>query len=168
VPPPAAAIGVASTPPANPATPAANANASGLAAWQASSAAQSATPRGEVTLAMQTESLGRVQVRASLHDNLVGATLAVDRPEVHSFLAAQMPALERSLAAKQIAMGSLNLQQGGAGGNGQAMPQFNPPPQARSNAPRPAASDPAPAPTPSAVAVPLASSVGGTLLNLRV
>lgn len=144
------------------------ANPQGMAAWQSTSAAQSAAPRGELTLAMQTDALGTVQVRASLHNNLVGATVAVDRPEVHTFLATQMPALERSLAAKQIQMGSLNLQQNGAGNSGgQAMPQSGAQPQPRNYSVR---SQPAPAAAPAAP-IPLAdvpaSATGGSLLNLR-
>lgn len=111
--------GPASTPLANsaPAAPAHPAPAAGMASWQAASASNAlqAAPGREMKVSLQSDTLGSVQLHASLHDNVLGATIAVDRPEIHNFLATQMPALERTLEARQLQVGSLQLQQQAAG-----------------------------------------------------
>src|SRR6185312_14322599 len=88
----------AATPPAAN-TPAAPGHSAALATWQTASnaAALDATPTREISVAMHSDDLGAVQLHASLHDNVLGAAIAVDRPEVHNWLAAQLPELQRNL-----------------------------------------------------------------------
>ncbi len=91
--------------------------------WQAASAQAALSAQGnhQVTLNVHTDTLGTVQLHASLQSNVLGATLAVDRPDVHQWLSTQLPLLEQTLAAKQIQVGNLQLQaQTSGGGSGGA------------------------------------------------
>lgn len=118
---------------AAPAAPAANAptSAAVMAGWQQASAqaALSAPANHQVTLNVHTDALGTVQLHATMQNNVLGATLAVDRPEVHHWLSAQLPALEQTLAARQVQVGSLQLQAQTAGGGGGSASRQSPQPQ---------------------------------------
>ncbi|MGH9412368.1 MAG: flagellar hook-length control protein FliK [Terriglobales bacterium] len=106
------------------------------AGWQTASAhaALGAQSNREINLAVSTDQLGTVQLRASMQNNVLGATLAAASQDAHRYLTAQLPVLEQTLAARQVQVGNLQLVQphtGGQGGNagssqGQAQPQAPP------------------------------------------
>ncbi|MGH9418201.1 MAG: flagellar hook-length control protein FliK [Terriglobales bacterium] len=102
-----------------------------LHAWQATTALQAATPNGRLDVALHSDALGTVQVNAALHNNVLGATLVVDRPDVHHWLAGQLPALERTLTARQLTVTNLQLQQQTAGNSGGGASQTPQQPPAR-------------------------------------
>jgi flagellar hook-length control protein FliK len=154
--PPAAAAPAASAP-LRPAPPS-------LAPWQAQAAHTAlAAPLQQTTLALHSDTLGSVQIHADLRDSLLGATITVDRPELHTALAGQLPALERTLANRQLQVGSLQLQQQATGG--QSGQQGG---SAADRRPQPSAYVP---PAPPAVAQPQLSDnaprTGSGRLNLR-
>jgi hypothetical protein len=72
----------------------------------------------EMKVGVQTPELGKVEVRATLRDNAVGATLSVERPEVQRMIAAELPALHRSLDRQQVELQSVSLMNAGAGDSG--------------------------------------------------
>ncbi|HWG36355.1 MAG TPA: hypothetical protein VN690_01420, partial [Terriglobales bacterium] len=103
---------------------------------------------------------------AAMHDNVLGATLSVDRPETHTLLSAALPGLERDLNARQVQVGALQLQQQaagntGGGGGSQTPADAQPAPSLLPNFDRPAAL--------AASKLPdlLPPATGGNLLNLR-
>jgi flagellar hook-length control protein FliK len=135
-----------------------------LAPWQAQAARTAlAVPLQQTTLALHSDTLGSVQIHANLRDSLLGATITVDRPELHTALAGQLPVLEHTLASRQLQVGSLQLQQQATGGQ-----SGQPGGSAYDRQPRPAAYVP-PAP-PAAATAPLhddAPRTGPGRLNLR-
>ncbi|MGH9466331.1 MAG: flagellar hook-length control protein FliK [Terriglobales bacterium] len=120
----------------------------------------------EMTVAVRSDSLGTVQVHASLQNNVLGATLSADRADVHHWLSAQLPALEQTLTARQMQVGSLQLQaQTSTGGNaGNAPTPGQPQSQGRSFAP---ARMPAPNEAEETAVELIPTPHGGSRLNLR-
>ncbi|MGH9394462.1 MAG: flagellar hook-length control protein FliK [Terriglobales bacterium] len=140
-------------------------HAAALATWQSASVgnALSAAAGQQVQLAVRSDALGTVQLHATMHDNLLGATLAVDRPETHALLSATLPGLERTLNARQIQVGALQLQQQGAGNAGGNQARTPPQPKPQAAIPRLAQSS---SPAVASVPVPM-PLLAGKRLNLR-
>jgi flagellar hook-length control protein FliK len=79
----------------------------------------------EMHIAMQTDLLGTVDLRATMHQSTLTATISVQRSDVQSLLANELPALQHALADKnfhveQIAV--LNNSVGGRHGSGGRQP----------------------------------------------
>ena len=53
-------------------------------------------------VAFNSESLGTVSLRATLHHGEIGAVIQVSNREAHSALVAELPALERSLGDRGV------------------------------------------------------------------
>ncbi|HVB40306.1 MAG TPA: flagellar hook-length control protein FliK [Terriglobales bacterium] len=155
-----AAAAVAAAVPSRPAPPP-------LAPWQAQAARTAlAVPLQQTTLALHSATLGSVQIHADLRDSLLGATITVDRPELHAALAGQLPVLERTLANRQLQVGSLQLQQQATGG--QSGQQGGSAADRRPQSAVPVA--PVPSAPPAAARPPLSDSAphtGSGRLNLR-
>jgi hypothetical protein len=118
-----------------------------------------------MTAAVHTDALGTLQVKASLHNNVLGATLSADRPETHAWLSNELPGLQQTLT-RQFQVGSMQLSaqlQNQAGSHGGAAPQTPARPIPAAGLARPAAAAPAPALPDLSLAAP-----GGGRLNLRV
>jgi len=64
---------------------------------------------GELRVALQTERLGSVELRARISGDDLGAAITVERKDAHAVLATELPALERSLAEKQFHVQQLSL-----------------------------------------------------------
>ena len=78
--------------------------------------------RSEMRVAMDTEKLGAVELRAHLVGNEVAAAITVERREAHAALAGELPALQQALSEKQLRIeqvtllhGSFNATAGDAG-----------------------------------------------------
>lgn len=93
-----------------------------LQAWNGgdnpqAAAAQSAHLLGrlgatEMNIALQGEALGTVQVRAHLSGDQVGASIAVERHDVHALLASDLPSLHQGLTERQLRLESVSVFQG--------------------------------------------------------
>jgi len=143
-------------------------NTAALSHWQAASVvnALSAAPGQQVQLAVHSDGLGTVQLHATMRDNVLGATLSVDRPEAHTLLSAGLPGLERDLSARQVQVGTLQLQQqaagnAGSGGGSQTPAEAQAPPSLLRRF------DPPAAPATAVLPDLLPPLTGGSLLNLR-
>lgn len=68
----------------------------------------------EMNVALRTEGLGAVQVRAHVTGDQVGAAITVERHDAHSALANDLPALHQALSERQLRVENLSLQQGSA------------------------------------------------------
>lgn len=73
--------------------------------------AQSAT-HSEMRIAMQTDRLGAVELRAHVTGDGVGAAITVEKRDAHAALAAELPALQQALSEKHLRVDQLNLMQG--------------------------------------------------------
>src|SRR5262249_45650012 len=74
--------------------------------------AQSAT-HSEMRIAMQTDRLGTVELRARVTGDEVGAAIAVEKRDAHAALAAELPALQQALSERHLRVEHLSLLQGG-------------------------------------------------------
>jgi len=148
-----------------------HAAATGAAPWQSATtraALSTALQQHPIHVAMHSDALGTVQVEAALHHNGVGALLSADRSDTHTWLGQQLPALERTLAAKQVQVGSLQMQQQGAGAGGSQPQSGNGRPDsgpALPALPRPTAAAAAPSPLAAEAGAP--PSVLRGRLNIR-
>jgi hypothetical protein len=120
-----------------------------------------------MTAALHTDALGTLQVKASLHNNVLGATLSADRPETHAWLATEMPGLQQTLT-RQFQVGSMQLSaqlqhQSGSPGGGGSAPQTPARPASASALAPPVAAAAAPV-----MPEPALAAAGGGRLNLRV
>ena len=90
--------------------------------------------RSEVHLALHND-WGQVDIRARWVEGGLGATITVDRGELGSSLASQLPSLERSLQQHNLPVHALSLESGGPGAGsrdpGHAHQQHAPPGLAR-------------------------------------
>jgi hypothetical protein len=68
----------------------------------------------EMNVALRTEGLGAVQVRAHVTGDQVGAAITVERHDAHAALANDLPALHQALSERQLRVENLSLQQGSA------------------------------------------------------
>ena len=93
----------------------------------------------EMRIALQTDKLGNVELRARIAGDDVGAAITVERRDAHAALAVELPALQQALAAKQLRVdqvallhGSLNAATGDARHGGQQ--QMSPSPRMQGTA----------------------------------
>jgi len=63
-------------------------------------------------IAMQTDRLGNVELRARVTGDEVGAAIAVEKRDAHAALAAELPTLQQALSEKQLRVDQLNLLHG--------------------------------------------------------
>ncbi len=66
---------------------------------------------GNQHLALQGDALGAVQVRAHVSGDQVGATITVERHDVHAVLTSDLPALHQALNERQLRLENVSLQQ---------------------------------------------------------
>lgn len=92
----------------------------GLHAWdavqndEAPRSVSLASPN-ELHLSVHTAELGRVDLHATLHGDVVGATISVQKSDAGAAIAAGLPHLEHILHEQQIPVSHLSLTQGGSG-----------------------------------------------------
>lgn len=92
----------------------------GLRAWNAGEGLQAQVTssvqlleklgRSEMNIALQAEALGAVQVHAHVSGDQVGASITVDRHDVHALLASDLPSLHQALGDRQLRFDSISLQ----------------------------------------------------------
>jgi hypothetical protein len=82
--------------------------------------------QGEIRIAMQTDKLGAIELRAHVSGDEVGAAIMVEKHDAHAALAVELPALQQALSEKQLRVdqvaltqGSLHSTTGDAGANAQ-------------------------------------------------
>ena len=63
----------------------------------------------EMHLAMQTDLLGSIDLRATIHQSGLMATIGVQRAEVQSLLASELPALQHALAEKSLQVAQISV-----------------------------------------------------------
>jgi flagellar hook-length control protein FliK len=68
-----------------------------------------AAGRSEMRIAMDTERLGPVELRAHMVGDQVGAAITVEKRDAHSMLAAELPALQQALSDKQLRVEQVTL-----------------------------------------------------------
>jgi flagellar hook-length control protein FliK len=68
-----------------------------------------AAGRSEMRIAMDTERLGPVELRAHMVGDQVGAAITVEKRDAHSMLAVELPALQQALSDKQIRVEQVTL-----------------------------------------------------------
>src|SRR5262249_29676532 len=71
-----------------------------------------AANHSELRIAMDTDKLGAVELRAHLSGDEVGAAIAVERRDAHAVLAVELPALQQSLNEKQLRVEQVTLLHG--------------------------------------------------------
>jgi flagellar hook-length control protein FliK len=96
----------------------------GLQAWNGGERASASTASSdrvtgslagaEMNVALRTEGLGAVQVRAHVTGDQVGASITVERHDAHAALANDLPALHQALSERQLRVENVFLQQGSA------------------------------------------------------
>jgi hypothetical protein len=96
----------------------------GLQAWNGGERASASTASSdrvtgslagaEMNVALRTEGLGAVQVRAHVTGDQVGAAITVERHDAHAALTNDLPALHQALSERQLRVENLSLQQGSA------------------------------------------------------
>ncbi len=69
-----------------------------------------------MNVALRTEGLGAVQVRAHVTGDQVGAAITVERHDAHAALTSDLPALHQALSERQLCLENVSLQQGSAHG----------------------------------------------------
>ena len=83
----------------------------------------------EMHVSMDTDLLGSIDLRAVMHQGSLSATIAVQRPDVQSLLVNELPALQHSLAEKNLQVGQISVTAGSVGS--EANPQEQTPPDRR-------------------------------------
>jgi hypothetical protein len=66
----------------------------------------------QVRIAMQADQLGQVELHATVHGQLVGAAITVEKKEAHAAMAAEMPSLQQALEQRQLRVGEVVFMQG--------------------------------------------------------
>jgi len=66
----------------------------------------------EMRIAMQTDKLGNIELRAHLAGETVGAAITVEKRDAHSILAVELPALQQALSEKSLRVDQVTLFQG--------------------------------------------------------
>jgi flagellar hook-length control protein FliK len=74
--------------------------------------------RAEMHVAIDTEALGPVDLRAAFHQGSLSATIGVQRADVQTLLVSQLPALEHSLGEKQLQVAQISVLAGSVGDGG--------------------------------------------------
>jgi len=85
-----------------------------------------ATNQSEMRIALQTDKLGAIELRARVTGDELGAAIIVEKRDAHAALAVELPALQQTLSEKQLRVdqvvltqGSLHATAGDAGANAQ-------------------------------------------------
>jgi len=81
-----------------------------------STATLAANANSEMRLAMQTDLLGSIDLRAAMHQSTLTATIGVQRADVQTLLANELPALQHALAEKNLQVGQISVLNNHAGG----------------------------------------------------
>jgi hypothetical protein len=90
----------------------------GLQAWNGGEKAAAGTAPAnplagsEMNVALRTEGLGAVQLRAHVTGDQLGAAITVERHDAHALLSADLPALHQALSDRQLRVENLSLLQG--------------------------------------------------------
>jgi len=71
-----------------------------------------ASDHSEMRIAVQTDKLGAVELRARVAGDEVGAAITVEKRDAHAALAVELPALQQALSEKQLRVEQLSLLQG--------------------------------------------------------
>jgi flagellar hook-length control protein FliK len=86
----------------------------------------SAANQSEIRIALQTDKLGAIELRAHITGDELGAAIIVEKRDAHAALAVELPALQQTLSEKQLRVdqvvltqGSLHSTAGDAGANAQ-------------------------------------------------
>ena len=66
----------------------------------------------DMRIAMQMDQLGAIELHARVTGDQLGAAITVEKRDVHSLLAAELPALQQALSEKQLRVDQLSLLQG--------------------------------------------------------
>jgi flagellar hook-length control protein FliK len=86
--------------------------------------------QSEMNVALRTEGLGAVQVRAHVTGDQVGAAITIERHDAHALLSSDLPSLHQALSDRQLRVESVSLFQSsphaGAGVGDGAGRQQNP------------------------------------------
>lgn len=92
----------------------------------------------EMRIAMQTDLLGTIDLRATLHQSALTATIGVQRGDVQAILSNDLPSLQHALSDKSLRIDQISVMNNSVGGGldlgGQRQPQAQP--QAQASAPR--------------------------------
>lgn len=70
----------------------------------------------EMHIAMDTDLLGSIDLRAVVHQGSLSATIGVQRADVQTLLVNELPALQHSLAEKNLQVGQISVLAGSVGG----------------------------------------------------
>lgn len=71
-----------------------------------------AANQSEMKIAMQTDKLGAIELHARVSGDQVGAAIIVEKRDAHAALAAELPALQQALSAKQLRVDQVALTHG--------------------------------------------------------
>jgi len=66
----------------------------------------------EMRIAMQSDNLGNIELRASVSGNSIGANITVEKRDAHTALAMELPALQQALSDKQLRVEQISLLHG--------------------------------------------------------
>ncbi len=75
-----------------------------------------ANANSEMRVAMQTDLLGAIDLRAAMHQSTLTATIGVQRADVQTLLANELPALQHALAEKNLQVGQISVLNNHTGG----------------------------------------------------
>jgi hypothetical protein len=89
----------------------------------------------EIHISMDTDLLGSIDVRAVVHQSTLTATIGVERADVQTMLANDLPALQHSLAEQSLHINEISVMSGSIGArsdlSGNSQPQQHPAAQPR-------------------------------------
>jgi flagellar hook-length control protein FliK len=74
-----------------------------------------AAGHSEMRIAMETDRLGPVELRAQMNGDQVGAAITVEKRDAHAALAVELPALQQALSDKQLRVDQVTLLHGSLG-----------------------------------------------------
>lgn len=72
--------------------------------------------QAEMQVKLQSDALGPITLRATVHNNQVGAAIRVETHETHAILAAELPALEHALSEKNLRVENISILQNSVSG----------------------------------------------------
>jgi hypothetical protein len=85
-------------------------------------AAALATPaNSEMRVAMQTDLLGSIDLRAAIHQSTFSATIGVQREDVQALLANELPALQHALSERNLQVSQISVLHNSTTGSGSGM-----------------------------------------------
>lgn len=71
-----------------------------------------AANQSEIRIALQTDKLGAIELRAHVSGDELGAAIIVEKRDAHAALAIELPALQQTLSEKQLRVDQVVLTQG--------------------------------------------------------